>query len=123
MLKSCEKCSKNNWALSVVDGAVHATCDSCGNEIKFASSAKRKLGKDLKEGDQCGVLDRTCLGRLVWKFAEIDANRLKKAYHYEKWLKCDTCGATFLDNRYKVKHKVGVDGKIRFQAAIQKVEA
>lgn len=62
---------------------------------------KPKIKKKREEGDFC---PKNCGGTLYWKSSKLTEKRLKKAYHYEKLLKCDKCGAIFLDDKYKVMH-------------------
>jgi len=125
MMRPCEKCLKNSWAFKVNDGVVHATCDNCGNSVEFKARDKAENKKEIRkkrffqEGDKCGRRDRDCSGTLHWKEDnEITAKRLEKSYHYEKWLKCNKCGATFFDNKYKILHETDSNGSIRFRKAI-----
>ena len=120
MMSPCEKCNSNKWAYKIFDGIVHATCDSCGHKIEFRSKTKEGFKKEIREGDKCDRRDRDCPGLVFWKIEEkMNVKRLKQAYHYEKWLKCNKCGAIFMNEKYKIFHEIGVDGKIRFRRSVQ----
>ncbi|GEM_PF-1166955 len=65
---------------------------------------KPKIKKKLQEGDAC---PRNCDGILflVDGSKRITRKRLRKAYHYAKWLKCKKCRAVFFDDKDKVIHQ------------------
>ncbi|MCK9198511.1 MAG: topoisomerase DNA-binding C4 zinc finger domain-containing protein [Bacteroidales bacterium] len=64
---------------------------------------KSKIKKKHQEGDAC---PKNCGGNLYWVSSKLTEKRLKKAYHFEKSLRCKKCGAIFLDDDYKVMHKI-----------------
>ena len=122
MMNPCENCHSNKWAYKVFDGIVHATCDECGHKVEFKSKVKEHFQKELQEGDGCVRRDKNCPGKIFWYTgSRMNAKRLKKSYHYEKWLKCDVCGTPFLNDRYKILHILGDDWQIRFRSATKEV--
>ena len=45
-----------------------------------------------------------CGGVVVWVSKPLSRKRLRKAYHFEKWLKCLRCKTRYLDESFKVLH-------------------
>ena len=71
------------------------------NEVKEKSITKLKVKKYHQEGDPC---PKNCGGILHWESKKMTEKRKMMAYHYEKWLKCNECGAIFFEEKYKVIH-------------------
>jgi ribonuclease HI len=72
------------------------------NEEVTKDIVKPKIKKKHQLGDVC---PKNCGGTLCWANRKITEKRLKNAYHYEKWLKCNKCKAVFFDEKYKIIHK------------------
>jgi len=77
-------------------------------KIKTKISSKNEPRK-YKEGDKC---PKGCGGNLLWVSGEVTQKRLKKAYHFEKWLKCNMCKSIFFDGKYKVLHNLNSNKKL-----------
>lgn len=92
----CKRCFTDSWSLTTLGGYMTATCNGCGTSFEF--EAKEKVVQ--KEDEPC----RKCGGKIVWNSRKLTAKRLKKAYHYEKWLKCLNCRTVYFDDKYKVNH-------------------
>lgn len=41
-MSSCRKCLENNWKYDVIENIIRATCQSCSNEVEFASRKKKR---------------------------------------------------------------------------------
>lgn len=70
-------------------------------EIKPVFRLKNK--QKYQVGNKC---PKGCGGKLLWASGKMTKKRSKKAYHFEKWLKCDKCKAVFFDEKYKVIHEL-----------------
>ncbi|MDD5626014.1 MAG: ribonuclease HI family protein [Patescibacteria group bacterium] len=69
---------------------------------KEKSIIKPKIKRKSQEGDTC---PKNCGGILYWESSKMTEKRMRKAYHFEKWLKCNKCRAVFFDEKYKIIHQ------------------
>lgn len=54
--------------------------------------------KKMNPGDPC----RHCNTPIVWKTSRLSPKRLKKAFHFCKWLQCPKCRAVYLLMEYQI---------------------
>src|SRR5690606_9026554 len=64
-------------------------------KVKKAKTPKKPM---LYADDQC----RKCKGELHWKSSKLTSKRLKRAYHFCKWLRCKSCKTFYMVEKYKV---------------------
>ena len=73
---------------------LYSKCSQCGNEIQ---SEKQKHDSDEEPCRKCG-------GKLHWNSSKLTKKRLKRVYHYSKWLKCEKCRTAYFNDEYRIYH-------------------
>ncbi|MDD5164868.1 MAG: ribonuclease HI family protein [Patescibacteria group bacterium] len=63
---------------------------------------KSKIKKKPQEGDAC---PKNCGGILYWANSKMTPKKMRRIYHFEKWLKCNKCRTVFFDEKYKIIHQ------------------
>lgn len=93
----CSRCLERNWSFQKKENWIIATCNNCQNEVVFAAKADSRPQK-MDEGTPC----RKCGTALKWNSSKLKAKRLRNAWHYCKWLKCEKCRTVYYSDDFKV---------------------
>lgn len=91
---SCYKCLENTLSFEEFpDDFVRATCNFCGNTNEWQKKKKILVAGDLCRHCGTSVIEQVSRG--------LSPKKLKRAYHYCKWLRCPKCRAFYMLDQWK----------------------